>query len=167
MQTYANCLSQPHDVQLAAKRYLALGRTSLWWMTPAWGTTAAEIPTETQFLLAELEDGSCAVLLPLLPTVPTGRFRATLRSAGPGDLGVRVESGAAGVASDTFPSALLVAAGRDPFEVVARGVAAAAALSGTSKPSAAKEMPATADLFGCVPYHLMRQGEQKQRCIRK
>ena len=38
------------DVPLAAlgaRRFLALGRTSLWWMTPAWGSTAAEVGAQT------------------------------------------------------------------------------------------------------------------------
>ena len=30
-------------LQLNAKRFLALGRTSLWWMTPAWGTDTQEV----------------------------------------------------------------------------------------------------------------------------
>ena len=36
------------------KRFLACSRQKLWWMNPEWGSTAAEIPNETQFLLFQL-----------------------------------------------------------------------------------------------------------------
>lgn len=42
----------------------------------------------------------------------------------------RIESGVAGVTASTFGNTVLVSAGRDPFELVQRGVAAAARLSG-------------------------------------
>ena len=198
-------------LQLGASRFLALGRTSLWWMTPAWGTAAREVPEETQFLLLELP-GEQLQLQPqqkqggngnvtssngnsngcgsssssssrhgtsyalLLPLIDSGAFRATLRSercerltagvgrcflqqgrqclnfrwpvptrrAHPpslhdavdldrcrnGGLGLRLESGAPDVTASAWGSALLVVAGEDPFEVVQRGVAAAARLSG-------------------------------------
>lgn len=49
---------------------------------------------------------------------------------------LRVSSGAPDVQAVSWPSALLVAAGRDPFELLERGVAAAARLSGVHRPSA-------------------------------
>jgi hypothetical protein len=148
---------------LAPGRLLALGRTSLWWMTPAWGAAAADVPPETQFLLVEVRgalDGeeSAAAAGPVyalfLPLIDAGAFRATLgpppggRAAGPRTLGLRVESGAADVAAASFAGALLVAAGREPFALVRAGVAAAAARSGGAPPREAKAAPPTVDLFG-------------------
>ncbi|KAL4534616.1 hypothetical protein Ndes2526A_g05500 [Nannochloris sp. 'desiccata'] len=139
---------------LTARRYLALGRTSLWWMSPYWGcpgNTDDAVPAETQFLLLQLEDGSCALLLPLLDS---GKFRATLRnstqhtnSKSTAALGMRVESGAATITATDFSSALYIAAGIDPYELIARGVAAAASLSGTAKPRTSKSVPPIADKF--------------------
>ena len=63
-------------VQLASKRFLALARTSIWWMGPAWGSRPAEIPGETQFLLLELE-GDCYGLM--LPLIHDNKFRGSLR----------------------------------------------------------------------------------------
>lgn len=64
-------------LQLKSKRYLACARCKLWWMTPEWGRTAADLPPETQFLLVEVEEGGpYAVLLPL---IDTNTFRGTLR----------------------------------------------------------------------------------------
>ncbi|KAK9820500.1 hypothetical protein WJX72_010988 [[Myrmecia] bisecta] len=72
-----------HDValgELRCKRFLACARNKLWWMTPEWGSAAADIPPETQFLLLELEEGGpYAVMLPL---IDNGVFRATLRPPG-------------------------------------------------------------------------------------
>ncbi|KAI3436643.1 hypothetical protein D9Q98_006059 [Chlorella vulgaris] len=137
--------------QLKATRFMALGRTSLWWMTPAWGTTTQQMPEETQCVLLELEGGSGGYAL-LLPLIDSGVFRATLvpagSNAGPESLVLRVSSGAPDVQAVSWPSALLVAAGRDPFELLERGVAAAARLSGTAKPRAHKEVPAACEVFG-------------------
>lgn len=46
-------------------------------MSPEWGTSAQDLPPETQFMLLELAPkGPYAVLLPL---IDSGKFRATLR----------------------------------------------------------------------------------------
>jgi len=136
---------------LTARRYLALGRTSLWWMSPYWGSPSNKddaVPAETQFLLLQLEDGTCALLLPLLDS---GKFRATLRSSTTNNssaaLDMRVESGASTITATDFSSALYIAAGKDPYELIARGVAAAASLSGTAKPRTSKTVPPIADKF--------------------
>lgn len=64
--------------QLACTRFLALGRTSIWWSTPAFGgCQASEVPPETQFLLLELAPGGPFALL--LPLIDSDRFRGTLR----------------------------------------------------------------------------------------
>lgn len=52
------------------------------------------------------------------------------RGDGEGALALRIESGAADVAAASWPGALLVAAGRDPYALVDAAVAAAARLSG-------------------------------------
>lgn len=60
----------------------------------------------------------------------------------------RVESGAAAVQAAAWPGALLVVAGRDPFDLLERGVTAAARLSGTAKHRSQKEVPPACDVFG-------------------
>jgi hypothetical protein len=62
--------------QVRCKRYMALGRNKLWWMTPEWGSTLEGMPPETQFLLLELQEGGPYVLV--LPLIEDS-FRATLR----------------------------------------------------------------------------------------
>lgn len=63
---------------LRCRRWLACARNKMWWMTPEWGTTAKELPPETQFLLLELDDGGYAIMLPL---IDNDTFRGTLRSS--------------------------------------------------------------------------------------
>ncbi|KAL4419946.1 hypothetical protein ABPG75_007044 [Micractinium tetrahymenae] len=182
------------------RRFLALSKTSLWWMSPRWGAAALQVPVETQFLLLELDqprqepshrghttpepgasassaEGSTsggavsgeesggrsrprtpgpaapAGYALMLPLIDSGRFRATLRPpkgrAIPKDsLCLRLESGSPAVAATAWPSALLVAAGRDPYELTARAVAAAARLSGIARPRTEKPVPPSADVFG-------------------
>ena len=52
------------------------------------------------------------------------------RSGSSSTLMARIESGAASVTASSWASALLVAAGRDPWELLQRGVTAAARMSG-------------------------------------
>ena len=60
----------------AVRRFMACARCKLWWMTPAWGTNASEVPAETQFLLLELKDNAGYVVV--LPMISADGFRATL-----------------------------------------------------------------------------------------
>jgi hypothetical protein len=64
---------------LRCQRFLSCARNKLWWMTPEWGTEAAQLPGETQFLLVELSEGGPYGLL--LPLIADDTFRATLRPA--------------------------------------------------------------------------------------
>jgi raffinose synthase len=61
---------------------------------------------------------------------------------------LRMESGDEAVLGQRWPSAVLVAAGDDPFALVDAAVAAAAARSGDAKPLAAKRLPPSLDVFG-------------------
>ena len=56
-------------------RFLALRLKSIWWMIPAYGETAAEIPTQTQLLLGRLPDRRYLLLMPLVDR----DLRATLQ----------------------------------------------------------------------------------------
>ena len=69
-------------------------------------------------------------------------------SESPRDLWVRVESGDKSVLGSSWDSALLCAAGWEPFGLVERAVAAAGELSGGARPRAAKQLPASLDSFG-------------------
>uniref|UniRef100_A0A061S594 galactinol--sucrose galactosyltransferase n=1 Tax=Tetraselmis sp. GSL018 TaxID=582737 RepID=A0A061S594_9CHLO len=137
--------------RLACCRFLALARCKLWWMTPAWGSTAKDVPPETQFLLLELaEGGPYAIMLPL---IDSGSFRATLRPPGKQresseSLTIRIESGDSSTRAKSWAACLLVAASWDPFELVQHSVASAAALSGGGKPLSAKQLPPSLDVFG-------------------
>ena len=88
--------------QLACHRWVASAKNKLWWMTPEWGSTAGELPPETQFLLLEVAPGGpYAVLLPL---IDRNTFRCTLRPPAGGDesLVVRAESGDKAVQADRW-----------------------------------------------------------------
>jgi raffinose synthase len=69
---------------LRCQRFLSCARNKLWWMTPEWGTEAAQLPGETQFLLVELGPEGKGPYGLLLPLISDGTFRATLRPAGGG-----------------------------------------------------------------------------------
>lgn len=66
----------------------------------------------------------------------------------PEQLQIRIESGDDNVMGERWQSALYVAAGGDPFELVDTAVHAAAAMSGSAKPRQQKQLPPTLDVFG-------------------
>jgi len=137
--------------KLDCHRLLSAGRCKLWWMTPEFGSTAADITPETQFLLVEIREGGPYAMI--LPLISEGRFRGTLRSApNPSSdadtLWLRMESNSDAVSAASVPSALLVEASWDLYGLVDKAVARAASLSGGSKPLAEKEIPPSVDVFG-------------------
>lgn len=64
------------------------------------------------------------------------------------DLVLRIESGAQDVTGSDWPAALLVASGRNVFELIDHAVSQAAALSGTTKPLSEKHVPDSLNYFG-------------------
>ena len=65
-------------MQVKCLRFMACARNKLWWMTPEWGTTMSELPTETQFLL--LQHGRKGPYTAILPLITRSGFRATLKA---------------------------------------------------------------------------------------
>ncbi len=61
---------------------------------------------------------------------------------------LRVESGDERVSASSWDAVLYAAVGSDPFALVERGVAAAAALSGGAQPLSTKRLPPSLDVFG-------------------
>lgn len=130
-------------------RFMACARCKLWWMTPEWGASMDSLPPETQFLLVELrEGGPYAVLLPLLDKGFRGTLRPTRGKGKASHLTLRVESGAREVKGQQWDRILYMRAGQDPYELIERGVAMAARLSGGALPRTEKSLPPSLDVFG-------------------
>ena len=136
--------------QLRCSRLLAAARVTRYWMGPAFGTRASDVPLDTQFMLLELApDGPYALLLPLIDE----RVRATLHGddgrgrRGSDELWLHAESGDAAVGTAAM-RALYVAAGDEPFALLRRGFAEVAAELGSFAPLSAKALPPTVDDFG-------------------
>ena len=134
-----------HEVSLGVlrcDRLLSAARTKRWWMGPSFGSGAADVPGETQFLLCEV-GSAYALLMPLVE----GGFRCTLSGSGSG-LKLLSESGDARVRTSEVSNALYVGVGDDPFTLVAESMAAVAERLGTFQVKAAKRPPADRHLFG-------------------
>jgi len=156
------------------KRFLACSRQKLWWMNPEWGSTAAEIPNETQFLLFQLastkggggardeEEGEAyGVIFPLI----SGAFRSSLEATkgwgGGGGAGVvgrgwgkhdsvslRIESGDASVVGADIRAIAFVATGSDPFALVRESMEAVQRQLKTFELRTRKPVPPAMDVFG-------------------
>ena len=135
-----------------------------WWNSSGASSPSANVPVETQFLLLELSQQQnqhqqqqhqrhqqttkeYALLLPLID-LETG-FRCSLRpSATPfSSMIIRIESGDEAVRTSTVSNALYCISGTDPYDLVERGVVAAAKISGTAQSRAEKQPPALLDYF--------------------
>mmetsp|Transcript_4132 Transcript_4132/g.13028 ORF Transcript_4132/g.13028 Transcript_4132/m.13028 type:complete len:578 (+) Transcript_4132:292-2025(+) len=132
---------------LDCHRFLAEARCKLWWMSPSWGSASEDVPLETQFMLIEVRPGGPYALVMGLVDGP---FRATVRphAAAAGEVAVRVESGDSGTVGDAVGSALLVATGRSPYELISAGFRAASARTRGWRAREDKVAPKSMDLFG-------------------
>jgi raffinose synthase len=124
-------------------RFTACHRYEPFWMEPCAGTTAAEVPVETQFLLAERADGSCLVLVPLIGAT----FRASLEGDDDGMLQVVIETGDPDLVQDSAV-ALFAAHGDDPYALVADSARAVRAFLGAGRLRDEKPLPAFVERFG-------------------
>ena len=144
-------------------------------MAPSFGTSADDVPVETQLLLLEAGTGASdfdsqsmlsifgkdsrmfakkqyAVVVPLIDF--ERGFRSTLfgkdggAPAGRGRLALRMESGCANVTANTVRNAIYVAAGTDPYEILERAYLAISKSTGTFRTRRDKPLPPGIDTFG-------------------
>ena len=144
---------QPLGDLVTCHKLLACARQTRYWMGPKFGSTGADIPLETQFLLMQLDDDddgttepSYAVFLPLLDN----GFRATLQTTN-GDKNIQVVCVACGgeqESDDEGMRALYVATGKDPFQLIHTAFAQVSAELGTFRTLDQKALPAFVDDFG-------------------
>ena len=134
--------------ELSCERLLAGARTKRWWMGPAFGAGAADLPAETQFCLVRLAEDAYAVLLPLV----SGHHRCTLRAARSGSkegVDLDVASGDPSARTgEALDNALYVAAGAGPFALLDDAFAAVSERLGTFDVARRKQTPADLDWFG-------------------
>ena len=97
-------------------RFTCCHRYEPFWMTAKAGTRGGDVPPETQYLLAEREDGVCVLFVPLLD----GAFRASLQGSGETGLELVAETGDPAVVGKEVVG-LFVAAGPDPYALMERG----------------------------------------------
>jgi len=126
------------------RRFTACHRYEPYWMKPRAGTRLEQVPSESQFLLAELSGGGWLVYVPLLDEP----FRFSLRGRPDGCLELLAETG------DPHQGGfggvgLFVAWGEDPFELVARGARAVSRRLGSRcRLRSDKPVPDFVDSFG-------------------
>jgi len=131
-------LGQP----VAVERFTLTHRYEPFWMIPKAGTAIAEVPAETQWLLARLSDGRCLLVVPLFDTA----MRFALK-------GEADHLAVIGETADAFTVArgglaLFVALGDDPYLLMPRAAAAVAARLGAGILRGDKRPPAFIDVFG-------------------
>lgn len=134
---------------LHCHRLLTCSRQKLWWMNPSWGSSASDIPAESQFVLLQLheagsKDEEYAIILPLV----SGDFRTCLTSSADGRLRLRVESGDEATVTDKLENAVFIASGSDPFALTQQSFAAVAARLQTFRVREGKPLPPSLDYFG-------------------
>lgn len=123
-------------------RFTSLHRFSPFWTRPAVGRSEADVRPETLWLLAQVGPDAFLLVVPVLDA----RSRYALRGA-PEGLAVVAETGDPGLASPGGV-ALFVAAGSDPYGLVAAGARAVQRHLGSGRLRADKPLPDFVDLFG-------------------
>lgn len=145
-------LNAQHQLSLgnlvSCNRVLACSRLTRYWMGPAFGHDAKDVPVETQFMLVEMEEnGPYALLLPLVD----GGFRASLEHSSHDENKLELMCYSETGEAPTSPSAmkaLYVAVGDDPFELVQRGMQEVSDTLGTFRTLHQKQIPESVNDFG-------------------
>lgn len=125
------------------RRWTACRRYEPFWMTAEAGTNGGQVPVETQSLLAELEDGQCALFVPLVD----GPFRCALQGADADGLALVAETGDPGIVGAEL-TGLFVAVGSDPFALMEASARSVMSALGMGRLRRDKMLPAFADKFG-------------------
>ena len=112
-------------------------------MTPQSGDRTTSIPGGSQFVLVELDDGSVAVLAPLID----GVFSCCLNGAADGSISLIADTNDTTVVG-AAAIALFVAIGRDPYALVTAAARSIAQRLGTTRLRVDKPLPAFVDQFG-------------------
>ncbi len=125
------------------RRFTCCHRYEPFWMTAAAGTRGGEVPVETQYLLAERDDESCVLFVPLVD----GGFRAALQGAGESGLELVAESGDPAVVT-TEMGGLFIAAGPEPYALMEAAARSVMTRLGTGRLRREKPLPDFVDKFG-------------------
>ncbi len=137
-----------HRIVLGGIPHLAvftcLHRTSPFWMVPSVGHAVGEVPRETQWMLAQLADGSCLLLAPLV----AGRRRWTLESEN-GRLSLNGDANDNDVL-ESEGDALFLAHGHDPYALMAEAARILAARMGWLTRAARARVPMLERLGWCT-----------------
>jgi len=126
------------------RRFTACPRYEPFWMIAHAGTALSEVRPETQYLLAELDGGTCVLLVPLLD----GTARCCLQGTEGGGLSLVAETDDPDVPVPASIVGLYVAAGDDPYGLLEEGARSVAARLGTTRLRTEKTTPAFVGTFG-------------------
>lgn len=124
-------------------RYTVCHRYEPYWMKPAVGDRLAEVPSETQFLLARLTNDSWLIVVPLVDEP----FRFSLRGHPEGRLELLAETGDPHLGG-CGGRALFVAVGEEPFALLEAGARSVSERLGTGRLRIDKPLPSFVDTFG-------------------
>lgn len=124
-------------------RFMALARYDPFWVRPQMGRCGGQVPSETQFLLVECVDGGYAVFVPLIDPV----FRATLQGEGEDGLALVIESGDPAAVTNAM-SALFIAVGDSPYQLVDEAARAVLAQTQSGRLRRDKALPGFIDTLG-------------------
>ncbi len=124
-------------------RFTCCHRTDPFWMIPAAGQRLEELPEETQFLMARLDNGKVAIFLPLID----GWWRCSLAPSRAGELLLVAQTGDTDTVGKEL-TGIFIAVGDDPYTLMPAAAASVAAHMKTGRLRRDKPLPPVADLFG-------------------
>lgn len=147
---------------LENSKFLCLFIAKIWWMIPRVGSSASDIPMETQMLLLEVgeesalgavDDKGCTLepenkFYVLILPVTDGAFRTTLQGTSTNYLQFCHESGDPQVKTSQALEGVFVNSGENPFELIKDSIKILAKHKGTFSHLDNKKVPAHLDWFG-------------------
>ena len=128
--------------EMKIARFMACRRHEPFWMIPEAGVRLGQTPAETQSLLVEMDDSTCVILIPLVDST----LRGALRGSGENGLELVAETGDPQVIARSMVG-LFVAAGENPYALVAAAARSVAARLGSVR---LRDREAAARLCGSI-----------------
>ncbi|MBC8141172.1 MAG: hypothetical protein H7Y38_07000 [Armatimonadetes bacterium] len=141
-------------------RFVAQHRYEPFWMTVATGERLGAVPVETQFLLAELDNGRFALFVPLIDFL----LRCSLQGDGADGLQLVAETGDPAARQESA-TGLFVAVGDDPYSLISGAAMAVSKYLGTTRLRFEKPLPAFCDDFGWCTWDAFYQDVSHDKVI--
>jgi len=143
---------------VSTKNFVCGHTTDIYWLYPKTGKLISEIPSDTQFLLTQLDNNDYVVWIPILDN----NFRCSIEATQNNELIVSAESNDTQTSTDTL-TGLFIALGNDPFYLLKNSARSIINRIRTGRLREEKPVPEILDYFGWCTWNAFYSSVDKEK----